>query len=140
MPPHTAFTPTHQRGRRMAQEPYKHQAWPSWRYDPETGEGAIFESEKDVPKGYVDSLTKVGKPKRKPAASKTAPKAKPKAKAKSKKAAPAQDAATTLESLKISREDAEEILTEEDVEVPEDATDDAIAALVKDLLEDEDSE
>jgi hypothetical protein len=28
--------------------------WPAWRYDPKTGQGKIFNSEADVPKGWID--------------------------------------------------------------------------------------
>jgi hypothetical protein len=30
-----------------------------WMYDPKTGEGKIFEKEKDAPKGWVDTPAKV---------------------------------------------------------------------------------
>lgn len=36
----------------MAQPPYKYVAWPSWRYDPKTGEGRIFKSQDEVPIGW----------------------------------------------------------------------------------------
>lgn len=29
--------------------------WPSWRYNPDTGEGEIFNSEDEVPEGWLDS-------------------------------------------------------------------------------------
>lgn len=32
--------------------------WPAWRYGP-NGQSAVFESEDDVPKGWVDHPTKV---------------------------------------------------------------------------------
>jgi hypothetical protein len=37
--------------------------WPSWKYHPTTGEGQIFQSEEEVPDGWVDTPadTKVGK-------------------------------------------------------------------------------
>lgn len=38
---------------------YEYQAWPAWRYGPK-GESAIFESEKDVPKGWSDQPKKGG--------------------------------------------------------------------------------
>lgn len=33
--------------------------WPSWRYDPKTSEGRIFNYENEVPPGWVDSPKKV---------------------------------------------------------------------------------
>lgn len=91
---------------------------------------------------------------KKPAAKKAAPKApevkkpaakakaKPKAKAKAKPAAKAkpEPKAPTLKALKMSREEALEMLEEEEVEFDAEADDDAIAALVAPLLEDEDEE
>lgn len=35
-------------------KPYEYQAWPAWRYDPETGKGQIFESADEVPEGWGD--------------------------------------------------------------------------------------
>lgn len=35
-------------------KPYEYQAWPAWRYDPETGRGEIFESAEEVPEGWGD--------------------------------------------------------------------------------------
>lgn len=35
-------------------KPYEYQAWPAWRYDPETGRGEIFESAEEVPDGWGD--------------------------------------------------------------------------------------
>lgn len=32
----------------------KQSDWPSWRYNPETGQGAIFEDEDDVPEGWLE--------------------------------------------------------------------------------------
>lgn len=61
--------------------------WPSWRFGP-GGQSAVFESEADVPVGWVDHPTKV-KGAAPPAKAKPA-KAKPAEKAESKpKAAPA---------------------------------------------------
>lgn len=37
-----------------ADAPYEYQAWPAWRYDPETGKGAVFEDEDSVPKGWTN--------------------------------------------------------------------------------------
>lgn len=35
-------------------KPYEYQAWPAWRYDPETGRGEVFESADEVPEGWTD--------------------------------------------------------------------------------------
>lgn len=42
--------------------------WPSWRYDPETKEGRIFEAPDDVPEGWVERLGDEPTAKPKPAA------------------------------------------------------------------------
>lgn len=33
---------------------YEYQAWPAWRYDPDTGQGQIFESAEEVPLGWTN--------------------------------------------------------------------------------------
>lgn len=38
----------------LADKPYEHVAWPAWRYNPETGQGQIFESADEVPEGWSD--------------------------------------------------------------------------------------
>lgn len=38
----------------VVEKPYEYQAWPAWRYDPETGKGEIFESAEEVPEGWTD--------------------------------------------------------------------------------------
>ncbi len=35
--------------------------WPAWRYGP-NGEAEVFATEADVPEGWVDHMSKVGKP------------------------------------------------------------------------------
>jgi hypothetical protein len=52
---------------------YVHQAWPSWRFGPD-GASQIFESEDEVPEGWVDSPSKL-KGKKAPAEPATPPSA-----------------------------------------------------------------
>ncbi len=33
---------------------YTHQDWPAWRYDPKSDDAGIFNSEDEVPAGWVD--------------------------------------------------------------------------------------
>jgi hypothetical protein len=47
---------------RKGPPPYAHQAWPSWRYSAECPDGQIFQSEDEVPEGWVDHPAKIGKP------------------------------------------------------------------------------
>lgn len=48
--------------RRQGPPPYVFQAWPSWRYGPD-GQSEIFQSEDEVPSGWEDHPSKVGKAK-----------------------------------------------------------------------------
>lgn len=94
--------------------PYKHQAWPAMRYHPETGAHIICETAKDVPDGYVDSLSKVG----------------------SEEPAPS----VTLESFDLTRKEALAMLAEADVEHAGNASNAKLAALMQQVLDDDDSE
>lgn len=38
----------------ITDQPYVHQSWPAWRYNPETGVGQIFESAEEVPEGWTN--------------------------------------------------------------------------------------
>lgn len=40
--------------------------WPSWRYNPKTGEGAVFDSEEEVPDGWVEHYAETKKAKGEP--------------------------------------------------------------------------
>lgn len=40
--------------------------WPSWRYNPRTGEGAVFDSEDQVPEGWVEHYAETKKAKGEP--------------------------------------------------------------------------
>lgn len=119
--------------------------WPAMRYHPETGAYVICDTEDDVPEGYVSSLRDVKDPDaeltedKAPAPKKTAKKTKApknkKAPKRQKVEEPTADA-VTLESLDITRESADELLTEEGVDFDADASDDDIAALVAELIAD----
>lgn len=38
----------------VTDQPYTYQAWPAWRYNPETGNGQVFESAEEVPDGWTN--------------------------------------------------------------------------------------
>lgn len=44
---------------RLQARPLQH--WPSWRYSAERPDGQIFQSEEEVPEGWVDHPSKIGK-------------------------------------------------------------------------------
>lgn len=48
------------RKQNAAPPPYQHQGWPSWRYGPD-GQSQVFQSEDEVPDGWEDHPSKVGK-------------------------------------------------------------------------------
>lgn len=114
-------------------KPYKHQDFPKMVYHGETGKQLICKTEEEIPEGYVFNLRDVGeKPskKAKPGGKKTGGK---KATGKSVKKGP------TLEGLKVSRKEAEEILTDEEVKFDDDMSDNEIAVLLDEVLEDDKS-
>ncbi len=121
---------------KVSVKPYVHQDWPAMFYHPtEVGRYEICESEDDVPEGYVDNPTKVGKSAKEQARDK-----KPaKKKAPAKKSAAKKVPEVTLESLGVSRKEALEVLADEDVDYDDDIENAELALLVKDLLEDDDS-
>lgn len=94
----------------------------------EAAEAAKLKQE-EITERRESSAKRSDKPKAKPKSS-----AKPKTKTKKKKA---KAKPTALEELELIREDAEALLTDEKVKFDEDASDDEIAAMVKELLDDE---
>lgn len=112
-------------------KPYKHQDFPKMVYHGETGAQLICKTEEEIPEGYVFNLANVGK---KPV---KASKSKGK-KTGGKKTAKAGKG-VTLKSLSVSRKDAMEMLTDEKVKFDEDMSDDEIAVLLDEVLEDDES-
>ena len=128
--------------------------YPKMWYHPVTGSFVICQAPSEVPEGFVESLSEVSNPQidgmhgpapctdftvpddaEKPAAKKApAKKAAPK-KAAAKKAP--EPTGPTLEALKMSREEAVDMLEEEEVEFDAEADDNALAALVQELLDEE---
>lgn len=117
-------------------KPYKRKDFPKMVYHGETGDQLICQTEEEIPEGYVFNLADVGiKGAKKPQTG--GKKAKPegkKAKGKKKKAGP------TLESLEVSREEAEDILTDEKAKFDPTMSDGEIASLVNEVLEDDEGE
>lgn len=104
-------------------------------WDPETGERGLFQSPAEVPDDWIDHPPRADEePEEEEAPKKKAPKKKGKKKASKKKADEPY-----VWDLDISREEAIEILDEEGVEHDTDADDEAIAALMKELLENDNS-
>jgi hypothetical protein len=122
------------------------------RYHPTTGAYIVCKTADDIPEGFVDNLAKVKtkdgsavhSPKPIPHASAqvlqaTTPSvleddvvvAQPPKKAPTKKALAKK---SPLEALNVTREEAEAILKEENIEFDDQAGDDEVAALVEELL------
>ena len=108
----------------------KDPGYPKWRWDPETGEKLIFWKAAEVPDGWISHPPRAADEEAEEAPKKKAPKSKGKKKAAKKKA----DAPYEWD-LDCSRDEALEILEEEGVKFAADASDEAIAALMKELLE-----
>lgn len=120
----------------MVEKVEKDPGFPKYRWDPETGEKLIFWKAAEVPDGWISHPPSAGgEPveEAEEAPKKKAPKGKGKAKGKGK--FKKKDPAPYEWDLDISREEAIEILDEEGVKHAEDADDEAIAALMKELLE-----
>lgn len=100
--------------------------YPKMVYHPHTGAYKICETADDIPEGYVKSLADVV-PEETPAKAKPKGKTKPKGKKEPGKSA--------LEALGTTRDEAIEILEDEGVKYADDASDEDIAGLVKDLLD-----
>lgn len=87
------------------------------------------------------SVNDFGKKSKKPAAAKAAaaPKAKEKVVEKATEVEPAE-VSTTLKSLKLSRDEAVEMLTQEKIKFDPEASDDAIAAIIGELLDEDEAD
>ncbi len=153
---------------KSVEKPYKHQEYPKMVFHLTTGEYKICDCKEDIPEGYgaqkdvkledipatedtnaddlkaaydkgfADGLA-AGAKKDKKAAT-----AKPKVGVKKDEKKPAkkpvkEDKAASLEGLKLTREEAEQILKEDGVEFDKDTTDDALASKIEKLLEDDKS-
>lgn len=137
------------RGRHMTRgkgpKPYVYKEWPKMFYHAVTGEPAVVRKASLIPDGYVDHISKVGKSEEEIEAEKQyaadADKEKlrlEKAEAADLKKAQAADdraAKALFKQLKITRDEAEEMLEEEGEEFDPDADDLSIAVAVKELLE-----
>lgn len=145
--------------------PYVHQEWPKMFYHPVTGDYVTCAGEADVPEGFVNNIKdcesppvgtnepsrctnmdvpdkyrdkkgKKAEPKKaasKPDTSKPAAK---KVEKPADKDDEDDDEIVTLESLELSRNEAIELLDEAKVKFKKNASNDTIAGLVADLLED----
>lgn len=114
-------------------KPYKHQDFPKMVYYGETGEQLICKTEEEIPEDYVFNLRDVGKKPSKKAKSGGKKTGDKKATGKSVKKGP------TLEGLKVSLKEAKEILTDEEVKFDDDMSDNEIAVLLDEVLEDDKS-
>ncbi len=124
-------------------------ASPKMWFHPVTGAYIICNTASEVPDGFVDNINKCSSPIldkfEGPAPCLSfgvSTKVKPKKVAKktkvNKKDKPPKNAEnSTLKSLGLSREEAEEILTEDKIKFDANASNDDIAVLVADLLEEE---
>ncbi len=127
--------------------PYVHVEWPKWLYNPETGVGQVFDSEDEAPEDWFDNPQDCGT-EGKPAKKKAVAKPKPKPAPVAKEADAEEEADTegdteeeaeapTLDSLELTRAQAIELLQAEDVQFKGNASNNTLAALVSDLLENE---
>lgn len=110
--------------------PYVPVYWPSWRYDPDTGEGQIFEKEEDVPEGWLDNPALAGMSDaeiEEVDAARLAP--------VTSGDDDGKDDGPTLASLEVTRDEAMELLTEEGVDFPKNIPSAKLAALLADILD-----
>ena len=126
-------------------KPYVHQEWPKMFYHGVTGETVVVRKESLIPEGYVDHISKVGKSDEEVEAEKQAAidadeeaeRLKDEELADEIKAQKADDKAAKaiFKKLKMTREEAEELLTEEGKACEPEADDLEVAMAVKELIE-----
>lgn len=126
-------------------KPYVYEEWPKMFYHPVTGEAAPFRKQSLVPDGWVDNFAKVGKTEEQIADETQAVIDADKEKARLerveaadlKKAQAADDRAAKalFKRLKVTRDEAEEMLEEDSEDFDPDADDLTIAMAVEELLE-----
>lgn len=126
------------RGPKYKRKIYKHQEWPKMVYHPTSGNYVVCASEAEVPDGFVDNINDCeNKPTGVDEPVKCVNTAVP---TKNKKPAAKKDegeSVPTLESLDLNRTEAMGMLDDEKIEYKKNISNDDLAALVSDLLEEE---